>query len=162
MSGALAANQPDEFNAALARLCVRCSSPTQAKAIAKARAEVFFNQMEPFYNAMVIYVLAGLLAMFLVVQFVRNAAALRRLAASALAFVIHTIGLVYRMVLEGRPPVTNLYSSAIFIGWGAVLLGLDPGKILQKRHRRGGRRRSSVSSRSSSRIISRWKATRWK
>jgi ABC-type transport system involved in cytochrome c biogenesis permease subunit len=28
------------------------------------------------------------------------------------------------MGLEGRPPVTNLYSSAIFIGWGAVLLGL--------------------------------------
>jgi ABC-type transport system involved in cytochrome c biogenesis permease subunit len=42
----------------------------------------------------------------------------------ALAWVVHTIGLICRMVLEGRPPVTNLYSSAIFIGWGAVLLGL--------------------------------------
>ena len=29
-----------------------------------------------------------------------------------------------RMYLQGRPPVTNLYSSAIFVGWGAVLLGL--------------------------------------
>ena len=28
------------------------------------------------------------------------------------------------MWLEGRPPVTNLYSSAIFIGWGSVGLGL--------------------------------------
>ena len=28
------------------------------------------------------------------------------------------------MYLEGRPPVTNLYSSAIFVGWGAVILGL--------------------------------------
>ena len=28
------------------------------------------------------------------------------------------------MMLEGRPPVTNLYSSAVFIGWGSVLLGL--------------------------------------
>src|SRR3954468_13283520 len=28
------------------------------------------------------------------------------------------------MALEGRPPVTNLYSSAIFIGWGATILGL--------------------------------------
>src|SRR5580765_1334784 len=28
------------------------------------------------------------------------------------------------MVLEGRPPVTNLYSSAIFIGWGTMVLGL--------------------------------------
>ena len=32
--------------------------------------------------------------------------------------------LVWRMVLQGRPPVTNLYSSAIFIGFGAAVLGL--------------------------------------
>ena len=28
------------------------------------------------------------------------------------------------MWLEGRPPVTNLYSSALFIGWGSVALCL--------------------------------------
>ena len=28
------------------------------------------------------------------------------------------------MYIQGRPPVTNLYSSAIFVGWGAVLLGV--------------------------------------
>ena len=37
------------------------------------------------------------------------------------------------MWLEGRPPVTNLYSSAIFIGWGAVLLGL----VLERFFRNG-------------------------
>ena len=37
------------------------------------------------------------------------------------------------MVLEGRPPVTNLYSSAIFIGWGTMVLGL----ILEKIYRVG-------------------------
>src|SRR6185503_9411880 len=37
------------------------------------------------------------------------------------------------MVLEGRPPVTNLYSSAIFIGWGAMLLGL----VLERLFRAG-------------------------
>jgi cytochrome c-type biogenesis protein CcsB len=42
----------------------------------------------------------------------------------ALAFLVHTFGLIFRMALEGRPPVTNLYSSAIFIGWGACGLGL--------------------------------------
>src|SRR6185503_5763410 len=39
-------------------------------------------------------------------------------------FVVHTVALGVRMHLSGRPPVTNLYSSAIFIGWGAALLGL--------------------------------------
>ena len=46
-----------------------------------------------------------------------------------LAWVIHTFGLVFRMYLEGRPPVTNLYSSAIFIGWGCVILGMFLEKI---------------------------------
>ncbi len=39
-------------------------------------------------------------------------------------FAIHTIGLILRMWLQGRPPITNLYSSAVFIGWGAPLICL--------------------------------------
>jgi cytochrome c-type biogenesis protein CcsB len=46
-----------------------------------------------------------------------------------LAGAVHTFGLVFRMILEGRPPVTNLYSSAVFIGWGAMLLGIALEKI---------------------------------
>ncbi len=131
MAGALAANQPDDFNAAL-KDYQSTLVPTQTKAMAKARAEVFFNQMEPFYNAMVIYVLAGLLAIF---SWFNLSETLRRCSVwlISLAFVIHTTGLIYRMVLEGRPPVTNLYSSAIFIGWGACLLGL----ILEKFYKNG-------------------------
>jgi len=131
MAGALAANQPDEFNSALKDYNSTLVS-TQTKALAKARAEVFFNQMEPFYNAMVIYVLAGLLAIF---SWFNLSETLRRSSVwlIGLAFVIHTTGLIYRMVLEGRPPVTNLYSSAIFIGWGAVLLGI----ILEKFYKNG-------------------------
>jgi ABC-type transport system involved in cytochrome c biogenesis permease subunit len=47
--------------------------------------------------------------------------------------VVHTAGLIFRMYLEGRPPVTNLYSSAIFVGWGAVLLGV----VLERIFRNG-------------------------
>jgi ABC-type transport system involved in cytochrome c biogenesis permease subunit len=131
MAGALAANRPAEFNSAL-RDYHSLLVPTQARALAKARAEVFFNQMQPFYHAMVIYVLAGLLAVF---SWFNLSETLRRSAVwlIGLAFVIHTTGLIYRMVLENRPPVTNLYSSAIFIGWGAVLLGM----ILEKFYRNG-------------------------
>jgi ABC-type transport system involved in cytochrome c biogenesis permease subunit len=131
MTGALAANQPQEFNVALGDLRSLLIGD-QPKAVGKARAEVFFNQMEPFYAAMVIYVLAGLLACFF---WFNLSETLRRSAVWLLwlAFAIHTTGLIYRMVLEGRPPVTNLYSSAIFIGWGACLLGL----ILEGFHKNG-------------------------
>jgi ABC-type transport system involved in cytochrome c biogenesis permease subunit len=41
-----------------------------------------------------------------------------------LAWIATTAGIAARMWLEGRPPVTNLYSSSLFIGWGAVALCL--------------------------------------
>jgi ABC-type transport system involved in cytochrome c biogenesis permease subunit len=42
----------------------------------------------------------------------------------AVAFALHTFGLVARIYMQGRPPVTNLYSSAVFIGWACVPLAL--------------------------------------
>jgi ABC-type transport system involved in cytochrome c biogenesis permease subunit len=72
---------------------------------------------------MVVYVLAGILAALFWFTFSQT---LRRIAFGLVVFalLIHTTGLIFRMALEGRPPVTNLYSSAIFIGWGACILGL--------------------------------------
>jgi ABC-type transport system involved in cytochrome c biogenesis, permease component len=47
--------------------------------------------------------------------------------------IVHTAGLALRVVLQGRPPVTNLYSSAVFVGWGVVVLGI----VLEHLYRRG-------------------------
>ncbi|MCX7868016.1 MAG: cytochrome c biogenesis protein CcsA [Limisphaera sp.] len=41
-----------------------------------------------------------------------------------LAVVVHTAGLAFLIWLERRPPVTNLYSSAVFVGWAVTLLGV--------------------------------------
>jgi ABC-type transport system involved in cytochrome c biogenesis permease subunit len=131
MIAAFKSGDKPAFNAALAGY--RSSLvPEFSTALHKAQSEVFFNRMQPFYAALIIYILAGLLGVF---SWFNLSETLRRSSVwlVMLAFVIHTTGLIYRMVLEGRPPVTNLYSSAIFIGWGAVVLGL----ILEKIHRNG-------------------------
>jgi ABC-type transport system involved in cytochrome c biogenesis permease subunit len=47
--------------------------------------------------------------------------------------LVHTAGLAARVFLQGRPPVTNLYSSAIFVGWVAAGLGL----AAERAHKRG-------------------------
>jgi ABC-type transport system involved in cytochrome c biogenesis permease subunit len=91
--------------------------------------EFFFNEFQPFYKAIVIYVTAFLLAIIALLTFALAPNLSETLRRSAfwlvvLGGVIHTFGLVFRMWLEGRPPVTNLYSSAIFIGWGCVVLGI--------------------------------------
>ena len=122
MASAYQARDAGEFNQQL--IIYRSSLATDfSRELSKCRWEVFFNNMQPFYNAMVIYILAGVLACF---YWFNLSETLRRSAVwlIGLALVIHTTGLVFRMVLEGRPPVTNLYSSAIFIGFGAVILGL--------------------------------------
>lgn len=96
----------------------------------RAEYEVVFNRFEPFYKASVLYVVAFLFAAF---GFVMNSlsraawgSGFGRAAVAVLlvALVVHTAGIASRIYLQGRPPVTNLYSSAVFIGWACVLLGL--------------------------------------
>ncbi|QQS09133.1 MAG: cytochrome c biogenesis protein CcsA [Phycisphaerales bacterium] len=93
--------------------------------------EVVFNRAAPFVNAAAVYVFAAVLALLgLLVTTVSGKSdsawggVLRRsgLWMVGLAFLVQTIGLVARVVLQGRPPVTNLYSSAVFIGWACVPL----------------------------------------
>lgn len=104
----------------------------------KAGFEVFFNRFAPFYQGIVLYVVVFLLA--LASLLVSGSASARgddqpanpwsarlwliAVTLIAVTFALHTFGLTARIVLQGRPPVTNLYSSAVFIGWVVVLLTL--------------------------------------
>ncbi|HEX5397423.1 MAG TPA: cytochrome c biogenesis protein CcsA, partial [Verrucomicrobiae bacterium] len=135
MVTAYRAGSPADFNQAVAayRLWLTDHFTPQ---VTKARQEFFFNTLQPFYKAIVIYVAAMLLALLSwFIPWFGTADLLRRSAfyLICLGCVIHTFGLVFRMYLEGRPPVTNLYSSAVFIGWGAVILGV----VLEKIYRDG-------------------------
>ncbi len=124
MAGAYRSGNVAEFNSAVRDYFTKLGWKF-ADYVDKAASERRFNQFEPFYKAMVVYIAALLCALIFWVR-PQSWETVRRCAVwlVALALVVHTSGLIYRMVLEGRPPVTNLYSSAIFIGWGACILGL--------------------------------------
>ncbi len=85
--------------------------------------EVFFNQFSPFYYAAVFYVIAFVLG---AASWLGWREPLRRASISLLwfTFALHTAAILGRIYISGRPPVTNLYSSAVFIGWACVLLAL--------------------------------------
>jgi len=98
----------------------------------RMRVEVLFNRASPFAGATAVYVLASLA---LAASFLLRARAAadspwpERLRSSAVAFVVaalivHTLAIAVRIYLQDRPPVTNLYSSAVFVGWASVLAGL--------------------------------------
>jgi ABC-type transport system involved in cytochrome c biogenesis permease subunit len=112
------AGQAKEFNELLGlyRTQLAKSFPESLK---KCSAEARFNATQPFYTAMILYVLAFLVAVisWLIWPIELGRAAFWLLG---IAWILATAGILARMWLEGRPPVTNLYSSALFVGWIAV------------------------------------------
>ena len=131
MGDALRAGDAGLFNQHLQTL-TSLMAKEQPVATKRASFEFLFNRVDPFSNSMALYLLVFLLACgsWLAWNRVLNRSAFYLLW---LALAIHTFGMIARMYLQERPPVTNLYSSAIFIGWGAVVVGL----ILERLFRDG-------------------------
>lgn len=118
--------KPAEFNQAVTDFRNQLGASFVPE-LRKGSEERFFNRYEPFIKSISIYLLAFLFGCAFWFTWARWS---HRTAwyLLVLALVVHTSGLIFRMYLERRPPVTNLYSSAIFVGWGAVILGM----ILEK------------------------------
>jgi ABC-type transport system involved in cytochrome c biogenesis permease subunit len=115
-------NQPEKFEYIVQAYATGLEKH-MGKQVRKARIETLFNAAEPFYSCMLIYLAAFFFAALSWLKWPETS----RLCAwglVALGWAIATLGIATRMWLEGRPPVTNLYSSALFIGWGSVALCL--------------------------------------
>ena len=130
LASSFQAGQADRFNTALQGYRSWMSEHGYDVEVTKGYREHYFSFLEPFYRASLLYVL---IFVFACISWFNRSTAFSGAAYRLLllAWIVHTAGLIYRMVLEGRPPVTNLYSSAIFIGWGIVGLGI----LLEKLHR---------------------------
>jgi ABC-type transport system involved in cytochrome c biogenesis permease subunit len=85
--------------------------------------EAWFNHWSPFFECQWLYFAAFC---FAALAWLGWSAPLNRIAfwLIAVTFVAHILALGFRMHIAGRPPITNLYSSAVYIGCGAVLAGL--------------------------------------
>ncbi|MCH2210562.1 MAG: cytochrome c biogenesis protein CcsA [Fuerstiella sp.] len=123
MMGALrawAAGDVTTFNESVSRYQNYLSKHEIARVdVPVVRLETFFNRFDPFGKAIYLYLPAMLLSFLgwiLWPQLLRNTA----FAMIIVAFVVHTVALLLRIEISGRPPVTSLYSSAIFIGWAIV------------------------------------------
>ena len=98
----------------------------------KVSLERWMQSNWPTGKAMIMYIFTlvlGLLYFFSL----KNRLRLSVWSMLLVAFVIHTVAIVCRIWITGRAPVINIYSSAVFIGWGAVLAGL----IVEAIYKRG-------------------------
>ncbi len=130
------AQNASAFNAQVDTLLALPGYPLVAPST-RTWVEVMFNASQPFYTSAGLNVLAMLLGIFSWLAWPDSLGRAARWTL-ALAFVLTTVGIAVRMWLEGRPPVTNLYSSALFVGWGATALCL----LME---RRGGQNVGSVA-----------------
>ncbi len=80
----------------------------------RAAAENIYNGANLFHQAMVIFCAAFLVATFGWIGYSRafNQASFWLLG---LGWVLLVVGIILRIYISGRPPVTNLYSSALFV-----------------------------------------------
>ena len=106
------------FKGALAAL-----SPTVYPADEALKREIAYNNMRPFGKAWLLYLGAAILGLFLLKT---DSRALRALVwgLALSGFALHVYGFISRCMIAGRPPVSNMYESVIWVGFGAVLFGL--------------------------------------
>lgn len=119
------------FNSEVAQLQQRYEEkPLNEVNPSKVEFESYFNRSQPMTLAMGLYVTAFVIAAIGWLCLAFDWRVGYRLAGrtafwlTVFTLIVHTLAVASRMYISGRPPVTNLYSSAVFIGWGCVVLGL--------------------------------------
>ncbi len=85
--------------------------------------ELLYNKLNPFLYAKILYGLAALISLL------SMALLWKKVYTAGLFFVVagiilHTAGIILRMIIMSHPPVTNLYETFIFTAWAAVIIGI--------------------------------------
>jgi cytochrome c-type biogenesis protein CcsB len=85
--------------------------------------EVHYNSMKPYRTAWALY-LVGFLALLSSFPLASRKLTIAGFALVVAAFLVTSYGMVLRILISGRPPVTNMYETIIFVSWGGVLFAL--------------------------------------
>jgi ABC-type transport system involved in cytochrome c biogenesis permease subunit len=89
----------------------------------KMGLEVIFNRVHPFQKAWILFLSAFLLALL---SLGLSSRLLYRvgIALASLGVIVSIYGFISRCLIAGRPPVTNMYESVIWVSFGAMIFAL--------------------------------------
>ncbi len=124
------AGDAEQFNDSLQKYQAELSKrPPEDYSAFKVNLENRFNGVSPFFMGMFPYALAFLVGVaaipvWILIPRLRMPLNWTAFTLVVLTLAVHTLALGLRMYISGRPPVTTLYSSAIFIGWAGVIFGV--------------------------------------
>ncbi len=98
-------------------------SKEDLKKVDKFPLELFYQENSPFTWSIMFYIFAFI---FFVVSFTSSKPFWYNLGLFSViaGFIPHVVGLVMRIIIMARPPVSSLYETFIFVGFIAVFLGL--------------------------------------
>ena len=98
-------------------------SKEDLKKVNKFPLELFYQQNSPFTWSIMFYIFAFI---FFVVSFSSSKKIWYNLGLFSViaGFIPHALGLLMRIIIMARPPVSSLYETFIFVGLIAVFLGL--------------------------------------
>ena len=125
LAGAYIQRDPVSFGAASGQLrsFLAALSPSVYPSFASLQREVHYNSFHPFRKAWMFYLAA--FVWLLVTWRVRNPAAYWVGVALFVAGVaVHAWGFYLRIMISGRPPITNMYESVVWVSFGAALFAL--------------------------------------
>lgn len=98
----------------------RSQNPVLYDHKAKIDAEVHYNTFHPFRWAYIFYFLT-FITLLLVWTLNKEGLAKAAWIFLAIGFALNTYGFGIRMYIMGRPPVSNMYETVIWVAWGTVL-----------------------------------------
>ncbi|MCM2282541.1 MAG: cytochrome c biogenesis protein CcsA [Bdellovibrionaceae bacterium] len=101
----------------------RAENPTAYNHDRDIAVELHFNSLHPFRIAWIIFLLGAILIAF-AMNTERRWPYLAGWACVLVAFVVHTYGFGLRSYLTGRPPVSNMYETVIWVAWGAIFFAM--------------------------------------
>ncbi|MFO1063410.1 MAG: cytochrome c biogenesis protein CcsA [Pirellulales bacterium] len=124
MADAFRENNPKKFNQSVAEYRTYVSElDGRASEVRKAAAESWLIKFNPTMIGVTFYLLAMILA-FAGITSGSNTVQRTTWVVLLVTLLVHTIAIGARIYISGRPPVVNLYSSAVFIGWACVAFSL--------------------------------------
>ncbi|MBN2036697.1 MAG: cytochrome c biogenesis protein CcsA [Chitinispirillaceae bacterium] len=85
--------------------------------------ELIYNRIDPFPVSKILFGIAAIIALIIVFSGARPLH-IAGISLAAAGLVITTTGIFLRMIIMGRPPVTNLYETFVFVAWASVVIGL--------------------------------------
>jgi len=113
-------------------LALRNLDPAVYPSESALASELFYEDFNAFGKAWVLY-LAGFLAILLFGFSERPWGYAAGMAFITAGFICHSVGIGTRWIIADRAPVSNMYESLVFMGWGAIAIGLIPEFVYRKR-----------------------------